>query len=202
MWDRPTPSLQMLRSRPGKPKQKKDGSRVGSKKRCFFFLSSGCFLENEDDYKNTPNLREQTKKWIVLVFVQEKTFRIQKNTLFFSRTDSRISLLGFGLPERPLAEKPSRHEAWRAGAGEATQAVRCTFAQQRCISTMQEEVPLKVYYWRNTQWAPRAPGGKQSGKKKPHKLIAGTPAGCPWHTRRDKQGSTGRCHRDFLLFKI
>ena len=30
--------------------------------------------------------------------------------------------------------------------------------------------------------------------------IPGTPAGCPWDTRRDKQGSTGRCPRDFLLF--
>ena len=27
--------------------------------------------------------------------------------------------------------------------------------------------------------------------------IPGTPAGCPWDTRRDKQGSTGRCPRDF-----
>ena len=32
--------------------------------------------------------------------------------------------------------------------------------------------------------------------------IPGTPAGCPWDTRRDKQGSTGRCPRDFLLFTI
>ena len=30
----------------------------------------------------------------------------------------------------------------------------------------------------------------------------GTPAGCPWDTRRDKQGSTGRCPRNFLLFTI
>ena len=30
--------------------------------------------------------------------------------------------------------------------------------------------------------------------------IIGTPAGCPWDTRRDKQGSTGRCPRNFLLF--
>ena len=30
--------------------------------------------------------------------------------------------------------------------------------------------------------------------------ILGTPAGCPWHTRRDKQGSTGRCPKEFLLF--
>ena len=32
--------------------------------------------------------------------------------------------------------------------------------------------------------------------------IPGTPAGCPWDTRRDKQGSTGRCPGDFLLFTI
>ena len=39
-------------------------------------------------------------------------------------------------------------------------------------------------------------------KKKAHKLkkIPRTPAGCPWETRRDKQGSTGRCPRGFLLF--
>ena len=39
---------------------------------------------------------------------------------------------------------------------------------------------------------------------KAHKLkkILRTPAGCPWDTRRDKQGSTGRCPRDFLLFAI
>ena len=30
--------------------------------------------------------------------------------------------------------------------------------------------------------------------------ILGTPAGCPWDTRRDKQGSTGRCPGDFLFF--
>ena len=29
--------------------------------------------------------------------------------------------------------------------------------------------------------------------------ILGTPAGCPRDTRRNKQGSTGRCPRDFLL---
>ena len=35
-------------------------------------------------------------------------------------------------------------------------------------------------------------------------VILGTPAGCPWDTRRDKhvQGSTGRCPRDFLLFTV
>ena len=32
--------------------------------------------------------------------------------------------------------------------------------------------------------------------------IPGTPAGCPWDTRRDKQVSTGRCPRNFLLFTI
>ena len=42
------------------------------------------------------------------------------------------------------------------------------------------------------------------GKTRAHKLkkIPGTPVGCPWDTRRDKQGSTGRCPRDFLLFTI
>ena len=29
-----------------------------------------------------------------------------------------------------------------------------------------------------------------------------TLAGCPWNTRRDKPGSTGRCPRDFLFFTI
>ena len=32
--------------------------------------------------------------------------------------------------------------------------------------------------------------------------IPGTPAGCSWDTRRDKQGSTGRCPRNLLLFAI
>ena len=32
--------------------------------------------------------------------------------------------------------------------------------------------------------------------------LPGTPAGCPWDTRRDKKGSTGRCPRNFLLFTI
>ena len=43
-----------------------------------------------------------------------------------------------------------------------------------------------------------------SRKKKTHKRrkILGTPAGCPWNTRRDKQGSAGQCSRDFLLFAI
>ena len=37
-------------------------------------------------------------------------------------------------------------------------------------------------------------------KEKDTKLrnSLGTPAGRPWDTRRDKQGSTGRCPRDFL----
>ena len=39
---------------------------------------------------------------------------------------------------------------------------------------------------------------------KAHKIkkIVGTPAGCPWDTRGDKQGSTGWCPRNFLLFTI
>ena len=32
--------------------------------------------------------------------------------------------------------------------------------------------------------------------------MPGTPAGCPWDTRRDKRGSTGRCPRDFLLIAM
>ena len=43
----------------------------------------------------------------------------------------------------------------------------------------------------------------KSGKGRARKLkkkILGTPAGCSWHTRRDKQGSTGRCPRDLHLF--
>ena len=42
-------------------------------------------------------------------------------------------------------------------------------------------------------------------KEKRHinlRKIIRTPAGCPWDTRRDKQGSTGRCPRNFLLFAI
>ena len=41
-----------------------------------------------------------------------------------------------------------------------------------------------------------------SGKREAHKLkrILGTPAGGPWDTRRDKQGSTGQCPRNVLLF--
>ena len=37
-------------------------------------------------------------------------------------------------------------------------------------------------------------------RKRQHKLkkIVRTPAGCPWNTRRDKQGSTGRCPSDLL----
>ena len=47
-------------------------------------------------------------------------------------------------------------------------------------------------------------GAQLSGKKKAHKLkkILRTPAGSPWDTRREKQGSTGRCPRNFLLFTI
>ena len=43
-----------------------------------------------------------------------------------------------------------------------------------------------------------------SGKKEAHKLekLLETPARCPWDTRRDKRGSTGRCPGDFLLFII
>ena len=39
-----------------------------------------------------------------------------------------------------------------------------------------------------------------SGKKKAHKLkkILGTRPGVPWDSRRDKQGSTGRCPKDLL----
>ena len=54
----------------------------------------------------------------------------------------------------------------------------------------------------------QTPGGSQKvcAKKgeKAHRIkkVRGTPAGCPWETRRDKQGSTGRCPRDFLLFTI
>ena len=32
------------------------------------------------------------------------------------------------------------------------------------------------------------------------KKILGTPAGSPWDTREDNEGSTGRYARDFLLF--
>ena len=46
--------------------------------------------------------------------------------------------------------------------------------------------------------------GTSLRKKKAHKLkkIVGTPAGSPWDTWRDKQGSTGRCPRDFLLTTV
>ena len=41
-------------------------------------------------------------------------------------------------------------------------------------------------------------------KRRAHKLrkILGTLAGCPWDTRRDKRGSTGRCPRDVLLVAL
>ena len=32
--------------------------------------------------------------------------------------------------------------------------------------------------------------------------IPGTPAGCSWDTRRDKQGSTGQCPRDLMLLAL
>ena len=40
-----------------------------------------------------------------------------------------------------------------------------------------------------------------SRKQMAHKLkkMLGTPAGCPWDTRWDKQRSTGQCPRDFLV---
>ena len=43
------------------------------------------------------------------------------------------------------------------------------------------------------------PESRNSGKEKAHKLkkILRTPAECPGDTRRDKQGSTGRCPRNF-----
>ena len=47
--------------------------------------------------------------------------------------------------------------------------------------------------------------GSSSQERKGHinlRKIPGTPSGCPWDIRRDKQGSTGRCPRDFLLFTI
>ena len=40
-------------------------------------------------------------------------------------------------------------------------------------------------------------------REKAHKnlrKVLGTAAGCPWDARQDKQGSTGRSPRDFLLF--
>ena len=46
---------------------------------------------------------------------------------------------------------------------------------------------------------------KDNQERKRHinlRKTSGTPAGCPWDTRRDKQGSTGRCPRYFLLFAI
>ena len=46
-------------------------------------------------------------------------------------------------------------------------------------------------------------GGGVGQERKRHINLGnhfGTPAGCPCDTRRDKQGSTGRCPRNFLLF--
>ena len=42
------------------------------------------------------------------------------------------------------------------------------------------------------------------GRNTPFRRVKspGTPAGCPWDTRQDKQGSTGRCPRNFLLLTI
>ena len=44
----------------------------------------------------------------------------------------------------------------------------------------------------------------ESGKERAHKLKknAWDTGRCPWDTRRDKRGSTGRCPRDFLLITI
>ena len=53
-------------------------------------------------------------------------------------------------------------------------------------------------------FAPQTPENDENERKRRIKLrkILGTPAGCPWDTRRDKQGSIGRCPMDFLLFTI
>ena len=43
-----------------------------------------------------------------------------------------------------------------------------------------------------------------SKDSKAHKLekILRTPTGCLWHSRRDRQRSSGRCPRDFLMFTL
>ena len=45
---------------------------------------------------------------------------------------------------------------------------------------------------------------EESGRKGHINLrkISGTLAGCPWDSRRDKQRSTSRCPRNFLLFTL
>ena len=78
----------------------------------------------------------------------------------------------------------------------ASQAGWCRM--ERAESRKWEKVARNIENW------PR-PDMRNSTKiqeRKGHinlRKIAGTPAGCPWDSRRDKQGSTGRCPRDFLL---
>ena len=82
------------------------------------------------------------------------------------------------------------------------------------LSSQGKNAPSDPYYLvrlaASRGWAvPYLCGGsslrKDNQERKGHinlREIPGTPAGCPWDTRRDKQGSTGRCPRDFLLFTI
>ena len=73
-------------------------------------------------------------------------------------------------------------------------AVACTHGSNICIQYRGWGLKLSGHYSRH----------QNSGKKRAHKLkkIPGTPAGCSWDTPRDKQGSTGQCPGDFLLFTV
>ena len=74
----------------------------------------------------------------------------------------------------------------------------------KCLSGF-SEVPYQVPPW-SLPDAPRIPTNKlKDQERKRHinlRKLLGTPAGCPRDTRRDKQGSTGRCPRNFLLFTV
>ena len=54
--------------------------------------------------------------------------------------------------------------------------------------------------WQQTQANVQEPVNQERKRHIKLKKIVGTPAGCPWDTRRDKQGSTDRCPRDVLFF--
>ena len=70
------------------------------------------------------------------------------------------------------------------------------------LTLMPAAVEAAVQVWKSGS---HAAGDPINQERKGHinlRKIPGTPAGCPWDTRRDKQGSTGRCPRHFLLFTI
>ena len=92
----------------------------------------------------------------------------------------------------------------------------CDFLDRRahpsdCISgdlfSMSTCVPLAkgmlwIYVFISAVSVFAGPYRERKGHKNLRKMIPRTPAGCPWDTQRDKQGSTGRCPGDFLLFAL